>query len=116
MLSRIIRRLAGWTARPATPPYGDWRVDPRHPANAGWERSDIDRSARPVRFRFALGDAPKVAPPAVPITGFGFISAESGGHAEHKAELPKQTARPVPPRTGISTAPRADSFYGRVRG
>ena len=115
MFSKIIRRLAGRIMRPtAAPQYS--LDDERHPINArdGWRRADLPEGRR-VRFRFAVGDHPRQIPPTVPVTGFGFVSG-GGGHVEHQAEPPKQAARPVQPRTGVPTAPRADSLYGKVRG
>lgn len=110
MFSKIIKRLAGRIARPAVPQYGDWRVDPRHPANAGWERSDIERGARPVRFHFGIGDAPKIMPPTAATTGFGFATV-GGDHKDSHADPSKPVAGQVPPRTGISHVPRADSTF-----
>ncbi|HLH42608.1 MAG TPA: hypothetical protein VKV74_06460 [Bryobacteraceae bacterium] len=35
--------------------------DPRHPVNSGWRRVDLPEG-RPVRFRVAVPEVPKVAP------------------------------------------------------
>jgi len=113
-LNEAARRvLRGRAAKPATPQYDI--NDPRHPINAcdGWQRADIPEGRR-VRFRFAVGDHLRQIPTAPPITGAGFISG-GGGHVEQHADAPKQVARPVPPRTGVPTAPRADTFWTRVR-
>ncbi len=112
MFRAFIRTLVR-PAKPATPPSYDAN-DPRAPWNLGWTRVDVPDSRHRVRFRFALGDPPRAAPPAPPITGGGFVSA--GSHMDNHAEPPKQTAKPVPLRTRLPQTPAADSpFWTRGR-
>jgi hypothetical protein len=111
-LNEAARRvLRGRAARPAAPkpPQSYDAFDPRAPCNLGWTRIDVPDPRHRVRFRIAV-DIPKAVPPAPPVTGAGFASA-GGGHVEHHPEPPKATTRPVPPRTGIPQAPRADSTF-----
>lgn len=109
MINEIVRRMfRGWAAKPPAPKSYDAN-DPRAPWNLGWTRVDVPDSRHRVRFRIAV-DIPKAVAAAPPITGGGFVSA-GGGHVEHHADGPKQVARPVPPRTGIPQAPRADSMF-----
>ena len=35
--------------------------DPRHPVNAGWQRSDLPYGRRRVRFRISVSDSSKAA-------------------------------------------------------
>ncbi len=116
MINDIVRRMfRGWAAKKPEPPQFDIHEWSRR---EGWVCLDKPQGRRGrVRFRFDPGglQIPRAVPPAPSITGAGFVSG-GGGHVEHHADAPKQVARPVPPRIGIPTAPRADSFYGKVRG
>ena len=102
----ILRDLFRPRARRAAPEYSI--DDPRHPANAGWYRTDMPEG-RPIRFRIDTGFAiPRVAPPAVPLTAAQFI-AGGGGHAESHVEPRRPTSAPAPARVRLPLAPRADT-------